>query len=157
MWVGGCARRVDRFRDTVPAPARGGTLRGVLVLPQDVEENLLMLFQVLARRALGGHRFATAAGAKRLCPVSCFSTAGSSGLQPLQVQLTTSDAKLGTPEFKIHFLDAKSGDTISPWHDISLFSEREGCFNMLNEIPRYTTPKMEVATKILLCSSPQTS
>ena len=73
---------------------------------------------------------------------------GCSLLGPSQVQLKTSDAKLGNPDFTIHFLDAKSGDTISPWHDISLFSEREGCFNMLNEIPRYTTPKMEVATKM---------
>ena len=146
--AGGVARRVDRFDVTVPDITCVETLRGLLALLQDAEKNLPMLFKVIARRALGGHRFATAAGAKQLCPVSCFSTSGSSGLQPSQVQLKTSDAKLGNPDFTIHFLDAKSGDTISPWHDISLFSEREGCFNMLNEIPRYTTPKMEVATKM---------
>ncbi len=42
------------------------------------------------------------------------------------------------------------GDVISPWHDIPLFAERtweeRGLCHYINEIPRGSRPKMEIAT-----------
>merc|ERR1719424_268791 len=49
-----------------------------------------------------------------------------------------------TPDFRLFAEDG--GAKVSPWHDIAL-SSAEGSFNMLTEIPRFTLPKMEVATK----------
>ena len=56
---------------------------------------------------------------------------------------TTTTGTAGTDSFRLVF---KDGDkTISPWHDIPL---KDGeLFNFINEIPRYTKAKMEVATK----------
>ena len=56
---------------------------------------------------------------------------------------TTTAGTAGTESFRLVF---KDGDkTISPWHDIPL---KDGeLFNFINEIPRYTKAKMEVATK----------
>ena len=56
---------------------------------------------------------------------------------------TTTTGTAGTESFRIVF---KDGDkTISPWHDIPL---KDGeLFNYINEIPKYTKAKMEVATK----------
>ena len=49
----------------------------------------------------------------------------------------------GTESFRLFF---KEGDkTISPWHDIPL--KNGDNFNFINEIPKYTKAKMEVATK----------
>merc|ERR1719424_1373347 len=48
------------------------------------------------------------------------------------------------PDFRLFAEDG--GAKVSPWHDIAL-SSAEGSFNMLTEIPRFTLPKMEVATK----------
>lgn len=50
-----------------------------------------------------------------------------------------------TEEYRIFFKD-DSGKEISPWHDIPLSNE-DGTYNFLNEIPKYTKAKMEVATK----------
>ena len=87
--------------------------------------------------------------AKRTGRVALSTRSGNGGLQPDQVNIGVSDEKLGTEGFSMNFYDARSGEKVSPWHDISLFSEAkgEGFFHFLNEIPRYTTPKMEVATK----------
>jgi len=52
----------------------------------------------------------------------------------------------GTLEYRVQFKDG-SGKDISPWHDIPLKTGEAGVFNMLNEIPKMTKPKMEVATK----------
>ena len=86
---------------------------------------------------------------KRVGWVSFSTRSLPTGLQPDQVSVETSDAPLGTNGFSLNFFDANSGKQISPWHDISLFSETkgQGYYNFLNEIPRYTKPKMEVATK----------
>lgn len=48
-----------------------------------------------------------------------------------------------TLDYRIFF--EKGGKTISPWHDIEM-SAGNGTFNYVNEIPKGTTAKMEVAT-----------
>ena len=56
---------------------------------------------------------------------------------------TSSIGQSATLEYRVHFQD--NGKTISPWHDIPL---RNGeFFNFINEIPKNTKAKMEVATK----------
>jgi inorganic pyrophosphatase len=58
------------------------------------------------------------------------------------ISTSTSGAE-ATPDFRIHFAD--DGKQISPWHDIPLKSGDH--FHFVNEIPKYTKAKMEVATK----------
>lgn len=56
---------------------------------------------------------------------------------------TTTSGQAATTEYRVHFHD--NGKSISPWHDIPL---RNGeYFNFINEIPKYSKAKMEVATK----------
>lgn len=50
----------------------------------------------------------------------------------------------GTEAFKVNFVDG--GAPKSPWHDVPL-SAGNGLYNMVTEIPKYTTAKMEVNTK----------
>merc|ERR1719181_517960 len=45
----------------------------------------------------------------------------------------------------MHFKDG--GKTISPWHDIPLYTKEDGVVTALFEIPKNTRKKMEVATK----------
>eukprot|EP00475_Leptophrys_vorax_P031574 TRINITY_DN4785_c0_g1_i2.p1 TRINITY_DN4785_c0_g1~~TRINITY_DN4785_c0_g1_i2.p1 ORF type:complete len:307 (-),score=17.14 TRINITY_DN4785_c0_g1_i2:81-1001(-) len=47
-------------------------------------------------------------------------------------------------EYRVFYQD-NSGETLSPWHDIPLRAG-EGLFNMVCEIPKDTSAKMEVAT-----------
>lgn len=46
--------------------------------------------------------------------------------------------------FRVFFND-KSGATVSPWHDIPLYTD-DGLLNFVCEIPKETSAKMEVAT-----------
>ena len=56
---------------------------------------------------------------------------------------TSVTGEVGTESFRLFFKDGAKA--ISPWHDIPL---RNGDnFNFINEIPKYTKAKMEVATK----------
>eukprot|EP01036_Dinobryon_divergens_P032880 gene32880-42557_t len=56
---------------------------------------------------------------------------------------TAQVGEVATTEFRIQF--STDGKQISPWHDIPL---KDGeFFNFINEIPKYTKAKMEVATK----------
>lgn len=56
---------------------------------------------------------------------------------------TSATGTAGTTDYRIYF---KDGDkTISPWHDIPLKSG--DLFNFINEIPKNSKAKMEVATK----------
>ncbi|KAK2195292.1 bifunctional Inorganic pyrophosphatase/Inorganic pyrophosphatase superfamily [Babesia duncani] len=57
---------------------------------------------------------------------------------------TDTKGVLGTPEFEMYFKNEK-GDVISPWHHIPLSTE-PGLYNMVVEIPRHTTGKMEICT-----------
>ncbi|CAM9261814.1 unnamed protein product [Heterosigma akashiwo] len=50
----------------------------------------------------------------------------------------------GTDSYRLAFKE--DGNTISPWHDIP-YKATDGVYNMVNEIPKFTTAKMEVATK----------
>mmetsp|Transcript_806 Transcript_806/g.1030 ORF Transcript_806/g.1030 Transcript_806/m.1030 type:complete len:292 (+) Transcript_806:150-1025(+) len=50
----------------------------------------------------------------------------------------------GTESYRLAF--KKDGSAISPWHDIP-YKVEDGVYNMVNEIPKFTTAKMEVATK----------
>lgn len=54
---------------------------------------------------------------------------------------------LYSADYKMHLLNA-AGDTISPFHDIPLFADKQKqVFNMVVEIPRWTNAKMEISTK----------
>ncbi|KAJ1632134.1 inorganic pyrophosphatase [Pavlovales sp. CCMP2436] len=50
----------------------------------------------------------------------------------------------GTEAFKVNF--AEGGKPASPWHDVPL-EAGNGLYNMITEIPKYTTAKMEIDTK----------
>ena len=58
----------------------------------------------------------------------------------------------GTTEYRMHFMytERDTEREISPWHDIPLFdstsSGTDGTLNFICEIPKWTRPKMEVAT-----------
>jgi hypothetical protein len=54
------------------------------------------------------------------------------------------EGELGTEAFKMVFSDG--GKVMSPWHDVPL-EAGAGLYNMVTEIPKYTTAKMEVNTK----------
>jgi len=56
------------------------------------------------------------------------------------------EGEVGTPAYRMRFKDA-SGKEVSPWHDIPLYTGKDGVVNALFEIPKNTKPKMEVATK----------
>jgi inorganic pyrophosphatase len=57
---------------------------------------------------------------------------------------TSVTGEAGTESYRVFF---KDGDkNISPWHDVPLKADG-GLYNMVNEIPKYTKAKMEVATK----------
>lgn len=63
--------------------------------------------------------------------------------------------EIGTADFSINFINKNSGEKISPWHDVSLVSDavdgtRTQYFNFVNEIPRFSKPKMEIATDVEL-------
>lgn len=56
---------------------------------------------------------------------------------------TSTVGTLGEASFKMEYSDAAG--PISPWHDIPAYvDEARGIVNFVNEIPRYTTEKMEV-------------
>lgn len=58
---------------------------------------------------------------------------------------TTSEGTVGTLEYRISTLDA-DGNTISPWHDIALYT-KDGNVNFYCEIPLNTTAKYETQTE----------
>ena len=57
---------------------------------------------------------------------------------------TSVAGEAGTESYRMFFEDG--GKKISPWHDIPLKADG-GMYNFVNEIPKYTKAKMEVATK----------
>ena len=59
---------------------------------------------------------------------------------------TVVDGEAGSASYRLRFKDA-SGNEISPWHDVPLFTGEEGILNCIIEIPKNTKPKMEVAIK----------
>ena len=61
----------------------------------------------------------------------------------LSMVATEQAGEVATESYRMFFKDGSSN--ISPWHDIPL---KDGdLFNFVNEIPKYTKAKMEVATK----------
>jgi inorganic pyrophosphatase len=56
---------------------------------------------------------------------------------------TTTAGEAGTETYRLFFTEGDKN--ISPWHDIPL--KNGDMFNFVNEIPKYTKAKMEVATK----------
>eukprot|EP00041_Stephanoeca_diplocostata_P010957 m.175434 g.175434 ORF g.175434 m.175434 type:complete len:290 (+) comp18353_c0_seq3:161-1030(+) len=77
-------------------------------------------------------------------------------LHTSQRSLALDDTIVGTPVgelenigFEIQYSHARSGVRASPWHDVPLRPPRSSGaeFNFINEIPRYTTAKMEISTK----------
>merc|ERR1719198_2210782 len=61
----------------------------------------------------------------------------------LRMASTSVKGEAGTESYRMFF--EEGGKTISPWHDIPL--KNGDNFNFINEIPKYTKAKMEVATK----------
>lgn len=59
---------------------------------------------------------------------------------------TMQEGSPGTAEYRLRFKGV-DGKELSPWHDIPLFTGKDGVYNALFEIPKMTKPKMEVATK----------
>ena len=57
---------------------------------------------------------------------------------------TVVEGETGTESYKQYFV-SDDGDKISPWHDIPLMDGE--AYNMVTEIPKYGTAKMEVDTK----------
>jgi hypothetical protein len=53
--------------------------------------------------------------------------------------------EVATESFRLKFKEGD--DVVSPWHDIPLEGSTPGSYNMVVEIPKMTTAKMEVATK----------
>jgi inorganic pyrophosphatase len=54
---------------------------------------------------------------------------------------------LGDEDFGLHYVN-QDGTPMSPWHDLPLrHSSSSSLFTFVNEIPRYTTAKMEIDTK----------
>lgn len=68
---------------------------------------------------------------------------------------TISEGEAGTSTYRLRFFASAENDgrravgrrEISPWHDIPLLAAEEGYHNAVIEIPKMTTPKMEVPTK----------
>ena len=55
--------------------------------------------------------------------------------------------QLGDDDFSLTYFD-HDGQQISPWHDLPLHHDGSAnTFTFINEIPRYTTAKMEIDTK----------
>lgn len=52
---------------------------------------------------------------------------------------------LGTKDFRC-FLTREDGSKVSPWFDVPLFAP-DGLVHYVNEIPRFTSAKMEIATR----------
>ena len=85
---------------------------------------------MLALAARGASAFA--AGARRVSATA------------LRATSTVVEGEEGTESYAQYFVDA-DGSKISPWHDISLMDG--DAYNMVTEIPKYGTAKMEVDTK----------
>ncbi|KAH8051638.1 inorganic diphosphatase [Aureococcus anophagefferens] len=82
--------------------------------------------------ALAARASAFAAGARRVSATA------------LRATSTVVEGEEGTESYAQYFVDA-DGSKISPWHDISLMDG--DAYNMVTEIPKYGTAKMEVDTK----------
>jgi len=67
-------------------------------------------------------------------------------ISPKAKLTTTQEGESDTLEFRLFFKDA-SGAGTSPWHNVPLYANDEKTLvNFVNEIPRGTTAKMEIAT-----------
>lgn len=79
---------------------------------------------------------------------SAFTTALSRSATALRSVATVVEGEAGTETYRQFFTD-DAGAKISPWHDIALRPAGAGTnmFNMVTEIPKYGTAKMEVDTK----------
>lgn len=65
-------------------------------------------------------------------------------VDPFAAKSTASTGKFGTKHYKL-FPTSSAGSYISPWHDISLLADAsQKLYNMVVEIPMYSTAKMEV-------------
>jgi 3'-phosphoadenosine 5'-phosphosulfate synthase len=65
-------------------------------------------------------------------------------VDPLIIKTSKTEGKYGTKTFKLY--TTIQDRIVSPWHDIPLFagSKGENLYNMVVEIPMYSTAKMEV-------------
>lgn len=73
--------------------------------------------------------------------------AGTGGKAPTFEVTSKVEGERGTTEYRRVFMDS-AGDTVSPWHDVNLYTGQDGIYNFVVEIPKMTKPKMEVATKV---------
>lgn len=69
-------------------------------------------------------------------------------VNPLVAKSTKHSGKYGSSEFTVYLTDSH-GAIKSPWHDIPLKTSPESSlYNMVVEIPKYSTAKMEVSTTL---------
>eukprot|EP00640_Fibrocapsa_japonica_P002277 CAMPEP_0113938094 /NCGR_PEP_ID=MMETSP1339-20121228/4501_1 /TAXON_ID=94617 /ORGANISM="Fibrocapsa japonica" /LENGTH=276 /DNA_ID=CAMNT_0000941031 /DNA_START=119 /DNA_END=949 /DNA_ORIENTATION=- /assembly_acc=CAM_ASM_000762 len=65
-------------------------------------------------------------------------------ITPLPSVSTEISGDVDTDSYRLFFKSDEGN--VSPWHDIPLKAD-DGSFNFVNEIPKFTTAKMEIATK----------
>ena len=64
-------------------------------------------------------------------------------VDPFTAKLTAHEGKYATKNFKL--FPTVNELTVSPWHDVPLKDVSSGLYNMVVEIPMYSTAKMEVS------------
>jgi 3'-phosphoadenosine 5'-phosphosulfate synthase len=65
-------------------------------------------------------------------------------VEPLTARLVTHEGKYATKNFKL--FPTVDGKIVSPWHNVPLMADKsKGLYNMVVEIPMYSTAKMEVS------------
>ncbi|KAI8060268.1 inorganic pyrophosphatase [Gongronella butleri] len=69
--------------------------------------------------------------------------------QPEDLRLREVGTKY-SPDYAVYYETKECGKVISPFHDISLFTETPGVFNMVVEIPRWTNAKFEINKETFL-------
>ncbi|GBE61050.1 inorganic pyrophosphatase [Babesia ovata] len=85
-------------------------------------------------------------GANTFTSLQAFRSDLSAHGNAMKPTLSDSGAR-GTLEYRGFFRD-ENGKTISPWHSIPYKCPSSGLYNMVVEIPRHTTAKMEIATNL---------
>ena len=63
-------------------------------------------------------------------------------VEPHTAQSVIKEGKYGTKNYKLY--PEVNGKMISSWHDVPLIADKAGLYNMVVEIPMYSTAKMEV-------------
>jgi 3'-phosphoadenosine 5'-phosphosulfate synthase len=68
-------------------------------------------------------------------------------VDPVVAKNTKTEGKYGTTHFRLYTTAKTTGQYLSPWHSIALEGEDRDTFNMVVEIPMFSTAKMEMNKK----------